>query len=151
MIKKILIVFMSLFLFNNSLYAKKRPKLTQDFEVQKVTKIYDGDTITVNLKCNEPLFCNKISIRVYGIDTPEMHGGTNTKKEKYLAGLAKITTKKFIKNSKKIYLEKCFRGKYFRLVCKVKNEKGKYLEDILLNSTFAVPYYGGTKTKDWSK
>ena len=128
-----------------------RNKITQDFEVQKVTKIYDGDTITVNLKCNEPLFCKKISIRVYGIDTPEKRGGTGTKREKQLAKMAQKMTANFIHMSETVYLEDCIRGKYFRLVCKVKNENDVYLSDILLNANLAVPYYGGTKVRDWSK
>jgi len=150
--KKILVMCIIL-IMAMPMQAKKAKahKVTQNFEVQEITKIYDGDTITVNLACSEPLFCKKISIRVYGIDTPEMHGGTNTKKEKYLARLAKRITVNFVKDSEKIYLDDCFRGKYFRLVCKVRNDKGRYLEDVLINSTLAVPYFGGTKTRDWSK
>jgi len=128
-----------------------REKVTQDFVVSEVTRIYDGDTITVNLDCNEMIFCKDISVRIYGIDTPELHGGTNTHKEKYLAKLARKITINFIRKSKKIYLNDCFRGKYFRIVCKVINDEGRYLEDVLINSTLAVPYFGGTKTKNWGK
>jgi len=136
-----------LILSYSSIYS--REKVTQDFVVSEVTRIYDGDTITVNLDCNEILFCKNISVRVYGIDTPEMHGGSNTHKEKYLAKLARQMTINFVRKSEKIYLDDCFRGKYFRIVCKVRNDKGRYLEDLLLNSTLAVPYYGGKKTKNW--
>ena len=124
---------------------------TANFKVNSIVSVYDGDTIRVNMNCTVGFFCDNMSIRVWGIDTPERRGGTGTKLEKYKAKIATSLTKKFVYGAEDLYLEDCIKGKYFRLVCKVKNEKGIYLSDYLIDSTFAVPYYGGTKTKDWCK
>ena len=39
-----------------------------------VTKIYDGDTITVDIDLGFGVWMKKQSIRLYGIDTPEIRG-----------------------------------------------------------------------------
>jgi len=118
----------------------------QDFEARYVRN-YDGDTITVNLNCNEPLFCNKMSIRLNGVDTPEIRG--KCKKEKLLGKKAKYYVKEKIKKSD-LKLKNCKKGKYFRLGCDV------YYDDILLSQelieqNLAVRYDGGKKTKNWCK
>lgn len=118
----------------------------QDFEARYVRN-YDGDTITVNLNCNEPLFCNKMSIRVNGVDTPEIRGKCS--KEKLLGKKAKYYVKEKIKKSD-LKLKNCKKGKYFRLGCDV------YYDDILLSQelieqNLAVRYDGGKKTKNWCK
>ena len=118
----------------------------QDFEAIYVRN-YDGDTITVNLNCNEPLFCKKMSIRVNGVDTPEIRGKCS--KEKILGKKAKYYVKEKIKKSD-LKLKNCKKGKYFRLVCDV------YYNDILLSQKLierklAVEYDGGKKTKNWCK
>jgi len=41
-----------------------------------VVKVYDGDTITVNIDLGFGFSWNKVKIRLYGIDAPEMHKGT---------------------------------------------------------------------------
>lgn len=112
----------------------------------KYLKNYDGDTITVNLNCDIPLFCKKMSIRVNGIDTPEIKG--NCDKEKILGKEAKHFVYLQLKSHKFIDLRNCKKGKYFRLVCDV------YYNDILLsqkllNQNLAVKYYGGKKNKNW--
>lgn len=116
----------------------------QDFEARYVRN-YDGDTITVNLNCNEPLFCNKMSIRVNGIDTPEIK--KTCRKEKLLGKKAKYYVNKKIKKSD-LKLKNCKKGKFFRLVCDV------YYNDILLSQKLieqklAVEYDGRKKTKNW--
>jgi micrococcal nuclease len=39
-----------------------------------VTKVYDGDTITVDIDLGFGIFMRKQTIRLYGIDTPEVRG-----------------------------------------------------------------------------
>jgi endonuclease YncB( thermonuclease family) len=114
----------------------------------KYIKNYDGDTITVNLNCGIPLFCKKMSIRVNGIDTPEIKGKCG--KEKILGKKAKYFVYLQLKSHGKIDLRNCKKGKYFRLVCDV------YYNDILLSQklleqNLAVKYDGGKKTKNWCK
>ncbi len=111
-------------------------------------KNYDGDTITVNIAGYPPIIGKKISIRVNGIDTPELR--TKSPKEKQLARTAKRLVNSLLKNAKNIELKNIKRGKYFRIVADVYYD-GKNIADILIKNKLAVPYDGGTKTKNWSE
>ena len=124
-------------------------KQTQNFEVEKLRKVYDGDTFRADINCVEKLFCSNISIRVHGVDTPEKR--TRNKEEKKRALKSRAFTKSFLENSDKIYLEDCIKGKYFRIVCKVKNDNGDYLSERLITEGLGVPYFGGNKKKAWKK
>ena len=111
-------------------------------------KNYDGDTITVNIPNYPAIIGKNISIRVNGIDTPELR--TKSPKEKQLARTAKRIVKNLLKNAKVIELKNMQRGKYFRVVADVYYD-GKKLADVLIKNNIAVEYDGGTKTKNWSK
>ena len=119
----------------------------QDFRAEYV-KNYDGDTITVHLGCDIPLFCNKMSIRVNGVDTPEIR--TKCNKEKTLGKKAKHFVFMQLKSHKFIDLRNCKKGKYFRLVCDV-DYNGISLAKKLIERGLAVKYDGGKKTKNWCK
>ena len=55
--------------------------------VSSVTSIYDGDTFRATIDGWHPLIGERISIRVNGVDTPEMRG--KCEQEKLLARKAK--------------------------------------------------------------
>lgn len=107
---------------------------------------YDADTITFNLPGLHPIIGDKISIRVNGIDTPEIRG--KCKKEKELAKVAKELVTHLMKWADSITLKNIGRGKYFRIVADVLID-GDSLADILIEWEMAVPYDGGTKTHSW--
>ena len=108
-----------------------------------VVSVYDGDTFKINLNCSLALYCEKVPVRVLGVDCPEMKG--KTEKEKQLARKAKDFTKNFLDNGP-ISLTDCSRDKYFRLLCKVKNSQGQNLADELIKRDLGYKYYGGTKS-----
>lgn len=109
-----------------------------NLEIERIVSQYDGDTFKVDLKnCNEPIFCKGMSIRVYGVDTPELKPLQPNAKE------AKEFTRKFLMD--KIYLRECSADKYFRLDCKVINSKGQDLASELIKVGLGKPYFGGTK------
>lgn len=116
--------------------------------IDKVTSIYDGDTFRVNINSYPSIIGNKISIRVKGIDTPEIR--TKCIKEKLLAREAKQLTVSTLRGAKTIELRDMQRGKYFRIVADVYVD-GVSLGDILIKNNLAVKYDGGTKVKDWCK
>ena len=116
------------------------------FKNVEYVKNYDGDTITVNIKNVHPLLGEKINIRVAGIDTPELRG--KCVEEKNLANQAKAFVWRKMVSAKKIHLLNTRRGKYFRIVADVEIDK-QSLADLLLAEGMAVPYEGGTKSKDW--
>jgi micrococcal nuclease len=98
---------------------------------------YDGDTITVNILDYPPIAGKNISVRIKGIDTPEIKGKSD--KERQLAIKARDIVYFLLKNTKKIELRNMQRGKYFRIVADVYFD-GKNLSDILIDKKFAVPY-----------
>lgn len=115
----------------------------------KVIKVYDGDTITIASKMpyeNSPIF--RFSVRLLGIDTPEIK--TKSKAEKELAVLARDALSSKIMG-KIIILKNVSLEKYGRLLADV------YLDDLNLNqwlieNKYAVAYDGGTKDRpdDWT-
>jgi len=110
----------------------------------KVVKVYDGDTITIAGIL--PGTCNPIyrfSVRLLGIDTPEIKG--NTEEEKRLAKVARDELSNLILN-KFVELKNISTEKYGRILADV------YFEEIhvnkwLLEKGFAVEYNGGTKIR----
>ena len=117
--------------------------------VNEVTSIYDGDTFKVNINSYPPIIGKKMSIRLNGIDTPEIRG-SKCKKEKQLAYKAKRLTVNTLRNAKVIELRNIQRGKYFRIVADVYVDD-KSLAKILIKNKLAVKYYGKTKIKNWCK
>ena len=116
------------------------PPITSGF----VVKVYDGDTITILSKlpyAESSLY--KFSVRLNGIDCPEIKG--ETAKEKQCAQLARDELSKLILN-KQVILKDLKTEKYGRILAEV------YLDDLHLNQymidkKLAVKYDGGTKTK----
>lgn len=138
-----------MFILFTSIYAEALSKKNYGTVlVSEVTSIYDGDTFRVNIKGYPDLLGYRMSIRVNGVDTPEMRG--KCQQEKDLARKAKQITVAALRNGKKIELRNMKRGKYFRIVADVYID-GESLTTKLINSGLAVKYDGGTKTKDWCK
>jgi endonuclease YncB( thermonuclease family) len=107
---------------------------------------YDGDTCTFILKDNDfPSYLNPMSIRIYGIDTPEIKTSKNGNNDKILAQKAKIRTNQLLKQAKKITLKDCKKEKYFRFVCEIYADNDK-ISLLLLKEKLATPYFGGTKS-----
>lgn len=109
----------------------------------QVIKVYDGDTITIASKLpyeSSPLY--RLSVRLNGIDTPEIKG--KTPDEKQAAKETRDVLSSMIMN-KTVKLENIQSEKYGRLLADV------YLGDLHLNqwlidNRYAVAYSGGTKT-----
>lgn len=118
----------------------------QVFDNVSIASIYDGDTFKINLNCSLAVYCEKVPVRVRGVDTPEIKG--KTEREKKLAQKAKEFTKKFL-SQEPINLSNCSRDKYFRLLCDVKNGQGKDLARELIKSDLGYSYDGGTKSKKY--
>ena len=117
---------------------------------------YDGDTVTFNLpelkKMDKDkkfsLFWDKISVRIGGIDTPEMKGKCSQEKE--LAKQAKLFVKEKLENAKKIVLDNIGPDKYFRILGEIYVDEVP-LAQMLMEQGYAVPYDGGTKENVWCK
>lgn len=112
------------------------------FRCVKYLKNHDGDTLNVELPGVHPLFGSNISVRVRGIDTPEI--STKDKCEKDAGRAAKNLAESMLKNAKRIDLENLGRDKYFRILADVKID-GKSLSEVMLKQHLAYEYQGGTK------
>jgi len=103
----------------------------------KVVRVYDGDTFYVNIEKIHSLFGDSLGIRIKGIDTPELRGGTPETKAEGIK--ARDFTINFLKVAKRVDLSECSRGKFFRIVCHVYAD-GKSLGDELIKAKLAKVY-----------
>ena len=117
-----------------------------DYQGAIYLRNYDGDTVTFNLPGLHPIIGEKISIRVNGIDTPEIRG--KCKKEKYDAKQAQEMVADILKDAEQITLKNMERGKYFRIAADVYVD-GENLADMLIEAGMAIRYNGGKKTHKW--
>ena len=109
----------------------------------RVIKVYDGDTITIASKLpglkNSPIY--KFSVRLNGIDTPEIRGKNEDEKE--IAHKARDALSERI-IGKDVFLKNVQTEKYGRLLCDVYlgNEN---LNQWMIDERYALVYDGGTK------
>ena len=142
-IRKIIVLFLPLLLCNAlHSYAESYG----DYQGAVYVRNYDGDTITFNLPGLHPIISEKISIRVNGIDTPEIKG--KCEKEKYDAKQAQQMVANILKDADQIVLRNMERGKYFRIAADMIVD-GESLGDILVETGMAIRYDGGRKVKGW--
>lgn len=114
------------------------------FKCVKYLKNYDGDTVTFNISGIHPLFGQKINVRLYGVDTPEIR--TKNLCEKKQARVAKKLVSNLLKNAKRIDLENVKRDKYFRILADITFDN-QSLSDVLIKNKLAYSYFGKTKLK----
>ena len=69
----------------------------------QIVEIYDGDTFKIDLPSQHPLFGDDISVRIAGIDTPELKGSSD--EVKALAYKAKNRTQELLSDAKTIELK----------------------------------------------
>jgi len=109
-----------------------------------VIKVYDGDTITIVSKLPydaSPLY--KFSVRINGIDCPEIKG--KDADEKQCAKIAKQHVSDLILN-KRVELQNVGTEKYGRVLADVFID-GRNVGEILVNERLALVYNGGTKIR----
>ncbi len=110
---------------------------------------YDGDTVTVSIPSLPPLFGEKIPVRLFGIDSPEIKGHGPCEKEKAIEARNLVT--QILASANRIDLLNPLRDKYFRVLADVMAD-GISISQTLIDRGLAVPYDGGTKQKiDWCR
>ena len=117
--------------------------------VGKVIKVYDGDTFTMISKLpysEGPIY--RFSVRINGIDSPEIKGQTNNEKE--LAKQSRDALSNLILG-KIVTLKNTTTEKYGRILADV------YMGNVCVNdwmviNKYAVKYDGGTKLRpdEWN-
>jgi micrococcal nuclease len=117
----------------------------QPFQVAVFHGCYDGDTCTVSLPPGIPaLFGDHITVRLAGIDTPEMKG--ICEEEKALARQARALTQTLMVQAMKIELLEPRRDKYFRILARVMADDREVAQE-LVKAGLARPYEGGKKER----
>ena len=109
----------------------------------KVVKVYDGDTITIASKLpysDSEMY--RFSVRLNGIDCPEIRGKTEDEKE--CAQLAKEELIKLLMGNI-VELKNLETEKYGRILADVYID-GLHINNHMLDSRLAVKYDGGTKS-----
>jgi micrococcal nuclease len=112
----------------------------------RVIKVYDADTITIASKLpydKSPMY--RLSVRLNGIDTPEIKGKGISDEEKESAKLARDYVSDLVLN-KVVRLENIQSEKYGRILADV-YIGDIYLNELLIKERYAVKYDGGTKKK----
>ena len=134
---------------NETLNIKSLPPFIPPVQSGRVIKVYDGDTITIatripGLKAS-PIY--KLSVRLNGIDTPEMR--TKNEEEKMVARMAQVALSNKIMN-KMIILKDVKTEKYGRLLAEL-YLGDEHINKWLLDNRYAIQYGGGTKVipKSW--
>tara|TARA_R110002020_G_scaffold86938_6_gene214600 strand:- start:4571 stop:5056 length:486 start_codon:yes stop_codon:yes gene_type:complete len=134
---------------------------------QGLESVYDGDTVSkmiLDLGFNRYMVT---SVRLLGIDTPELRGGSKTKIEKIKGYQARDMLRLIISDNDLLFesVDRKGTGKYGRALGNLWVATGVNLDDDgkiigkkwenvgtkLIECGLAVAYDGGTKTKDWSK
>jgi len=111
-----------------------------------VIKVYDGDSFTIASEMpflNSPIY--RFSVRLSGIDCPEIKGKTIIEKELAINARDALINK--IMN-KTITLKNVSLEKYGRILADVYCD-GVHINQWMLDNKFALPYDGGTKTSEW--
>jgi len=118
----------------------------------RVIKVYDADTITIASKLpypESPMY--RLSVRLNGIDAPEIKGKDISDEEKEAAKVSRDFVYNLVFN-KFVTLENVQTEKYGRILADV-YIGDIHLNEVLVNQRYAVKYDGGKKKKptSWSK
>ncbi len=112
--------------------------------VKNLISVYDGDTFKANLYGFPPIVGDTVSIRILGIDTPEIRGSSPD--NKVLAIKAREMARRMLEEAHIIKLKNMQRGKYFRILANVYADTIN-VGDSLIRGGLAKPYDGGTKSQ----
>lgn len=106
---------------------------------------HDGDTCDFNVLL-PAIFGAGISVRLSGIDTPEIRGKCT--QENMLATQARDFLIMQLQAAKTIVLRQVFRDKYFRIDAVIMADEVN-LNNLMVSKGYAVPYTGSGVRHDW--
>ena len=143
--KKFLIALMAV----ASLSVSAKDVVMKEYD-WKVTRIIDGDTVAFEAKFLPEPLKQELSIRVYGVDTPEKSWRGQCDEEKAAGEAASAFTKKLIKEAKTIKIAIWDWDKFGGRVLGDIIIDGKSLRKQLIDKGYAREYYGDKK-ESWCK
>lgn len=114
-----------------------------DFPNVAVVRVVDGDTIVVDLGEEYPAVFREMSVRINGIDSPEMKAARKCEKKDAVESKEEVT--RFLGEGT-VDLYFCTGDKFYRLLCTVIS-KNRDTAEHMLAAGYANNYAGGTKIK----
>lgn len=113
-----------------------------------VNKVYDGDTITVDIDLGFSMTLRGLKVRLSGIDTAEIKSDDKQLKEKGLKARDWLRSKILDQD---VYLESSGLDKYGRWLGKIHTKDGLCCNEELVKLGLAISYDGGTKRQELLK
>lgn len=143
----LLIAVFLVFPFANAIAQKQRDGVTYD---AVITRVIDGDTVAFQAPFLPDPLKKELSIRVYGVDTPEKGFRAACPSEAQRGEAASAFTKQAIAGSQKRQIVIIDWDKYGGRVLGDVLLNGQSLRTMLIQNGFAREYYGEAKTS-WCK
>jgi micrococcal nuclease len=122
------------------------PRFIPDVQRGKVTAVYDGDTLTVAARHGRQGIPYRFSVRLSGIDAPEIHGAASAG-EKRAAIVARDALRTAILGELVTLTVYSF-DKYGRLLASLAHDEKGDISNWMLETGHARPYVGG-KREAW--
>lgn len=126
--------------------AISRPPQRGSLYEATVRRVVDGDTLSVTVPAWKGTPLEDVSLRVYGIDTPEKTKRfAKCEKEVELGLKASQFAKTLMAPGQQIKFRYRRKDKYFRVDADVYTASGEMWADKIIKAGLAKPYLGGTK------
>ena len=139
---KKLLLLLSTFALTLTVFAKDIAMMEYDW---KITRVIDGDTVAFEAKFLPAPLKQELSIRVYGVDTPEKGFRGQCDKEKAAGEAASKFTKQLIKQATEVKIAIAKWDKFGGRVLGDVILDGKSLRKQLIDKGHAREYYGDAK------
>ena len=111
-----------------------------------VIKVYDGDTLTVGFRHGSSNRTVRSSVRIRGIDTPELR--SQSEEEKRMASVARSRLEDATMR-KVVTLISPESDKYGRLLCDLSTDDITSISQYMLQAKHICREYGGGKREPW--
>lgn len=142
MIKIIAVLFLSLSMISPTLAQKQPVSKTYDWPV---TRVVDGDTVEFDAPWLPDPLKKKLSIRVYGVDTPEKGARAKCDSEAKRGAAATEFTKKLVASAKKTQITLMDWDKFGGRILGDVLLDGQSLRTQLIKNGYAREYFGEAK------
>ncbi len=139
---KYIVTLIVVCLISTGAFAKEVKMVEYDFPI---TRIIDGDTVAFEANFLPDPLKQELSIRVYGVDTPEKSWRAECDKEAQWGAEASAFTKNMINESRNIKVAIFKWDKYGGRVLGDIILDGVSLRQLLLDNGYAREYYGDKK------
>jgi micrococcal nuclease len=116
----------------------------------KILRVIDGDTVMVAAEFLPPPLKPELSIRIFGIDTPEKGARARCRKEEERSRAATDFVVRTIEKSQRQEVVVMEWDKYGGRVLGDILVDGRSIRQLLIANNYAREYYGGTK-KSWCR